>query len=185
MDFKNKKIIYVGAAIAVAALGVITYVIIKKSKKDDGGGDNTSGGDSTTGADSVISWCSRSDIIFDTASNIANITVGPGEVKLTSGAALIAYLPQNLAPAGKFSKVLNASEYSTSIGVPTNGSWIIRCYDSLSKDGVGTFQLHWSPNNADGSKNTTHFFPAPSDGTLTLKQAISVQINTDIAQSQI
>lgn len=180
---KNKKTrnIAIGAiAVAgvAAVVGVVAYLMTKKKKTTDGSALTCQPG--TTAKNAVSIGTGESSITIDSGGKLGSIFLEKGyAIPLHKGIIPTMELPACMNPTGNVTAVLADAGYTTegAPGASAGASWIFRFYPTAEQGGKPKLFLHYSPAEADGTRNTTHFWPPQVDGTLTLTSSVTLGFN--------
>lgn len=175
MNKKTRNLAIGAAAVAVvaAAVGVVAYLVAKK--KTDGGGLSCKPG--ATFKNAITMGTGESSIVIDSSGKIGAIMLEKGyTIPLHKGVIPTMELPACMNPTANVTAILGDSGYTTE-GAPdasAGASWILRFYPTTEQGGTAKLYLHYSPADADGNRNTTHFWPPQADGTLTLTSSVNL-----------
>jgi hypothetical protein len=177
MNKKTRNIAIGAAAVAVVAAvaGIVAYMLAKKKKKT-----TITCTPGTTLKNAVTMGTGESSITIDGTGKIGTITLEKGyEIPLHKGVIPTMELPACMAPTGNVTAVLGDGVYTTSgvLDASAGASWIFRFYPAAEQGGNPKLYLHFSAADADGTRNTTHFWPPQADGTLTLASPVNLGFN--------
>ena len=176
MPVKKTVIAAALGVVVVAAVAVAVAVKVKKDKKESAvTKDNFCDVEQDkVGMAGFVPWASESKLVLTRSTKKAQLSIA-GTISFEKSKSLGAEMPKCVMPDRNYARILEPAEYTLGEGVPATGTWLFRYYKPAA-DAVPTLYLHWSGDNADGSRNTSHFWPPQFDGKLTLKAPIVMDI---------